>query len=236
MSIYNREETYLKLLAGRAYTVRELAEQLFVSEPTVRRDVATLKEKDVVTCHRGTVRLKSKYADQRIPLFVRQHEYNEEKKAIALKAIQYVHEGDVVMLDASTTAYHLLPHLATFKNILLITNGAKTALDAAAMGIRTICTGGELTEESFAYVSSDAERTLQQYNADVAFFSSRGVSEDGLVTDNSILENSIRRIMITHARKKFLLVDQNKIGRTYFKTLCTKDDLDGIITNTGKNK
>lgn len=94
--------------------------------------------------------------------------------------------GYVIMLDASTTAFHLLPHLAEFKNILVITNGAKTAFESASMGIKTICTGGEMALESFSYIGPDAESVLNKYNADVAFFSCRGVSENGIVSDNSI--------------------------------------------------
>lgn len=232
MSIYNREEQYLRLLADREYTVKELSEKLFISEPTVRRDIASMKEKDLLICNRGLVKLKSRYADQRIPLFIRDLEYREGKKEIALKALQYVKDGYVIMLDASTTAYHLLPHLASFRDILIVTNGAKTALEAASMGIRTICTGGEMTLESFSYVGTDAERMIQRYNADVAFFSCRGISDDGIISDNSILENSIRRIMIQNSGKKYLLCDRNKFGHKYLNTLCHKKVLDGVISNT----
>ena len=230
MSIYNREEKYIKLLAERAHTVKELAEQLFVSEPTVRRDVASLKEKDLVVCSRGIVKIKSKYADQRIPLFIRNSIFTEAKKGIAQKAVQQIKNGDVVMLDASTTAYHMLAYMASLQNILLITNGAKTALEAAALGIKTICTGGELSPESFAYVGPDAEAALRRYNADVAFFSCRGISSDGRATDSSILENVMRQIMMQNARRSFLLCDKSKEGETYLHTLCRTKDVSGVIS------
>ncbi len=231
MSIYNREEQYIKLLSQREYTVKELADILFVSEPTVRRDVIALKEKELVTSSRGVVKLVVKYADRRIPLYVRDLEYNEAKKHIAVKAASMVKDGDVVMLDASTTAYHLLPHLAGLKNILIITNGAKTAVDAASFGIKTICTGGELTNESFSFVGADAEKMLKNYNADVSFFSCRGIDEKGRVTDNSILENSVRKIMMKNSQKKYLLCDKSKFGKTYVNTICEKEELDGIISD-----
>ncbi len=236
MSIYNREDKYTRLLAERAHTVKELSEKLFISEATVRRDIVALKEKEVVQSKRGVVKLKPKYADQRIPLYIRDLEYNDAKKEIALKAMEYVKEGDVVMLDASTTAYHLLPHLATLKNILLITNGSKTAIDAVSMGIKTICTGGEMTPESFSYVGTDAEQLLRRYHADVAFFSCRGVSDDGIITDNSVLENVLRRIMMQNSKKKILLCDKSKFGKMYLHTLCHKDEIDMIISNSTEFK
>lgn len=230
MSIYQREADYIRLLSEREHTVKELALRLFISEPTVRRDIQALKEKEIVLSKRGIVSLRVSFSDKRIPLFVREMERCEEKMRIAERAIKYVKDGDVVMLDASTTAYHLLPHLVKLRNIILITNGAKTAMEAAAMGIKTICTGGELAPESYCYVGPDAESVLRRYNASVAFFSCRGISDTGLVTDNSILENALRRIMIQNAERAFLLCDKSKLGKTYIHTLCDKKELCGVIS------
>ena len=99
------------------------------------------------------------------------------------------------------------------------------------MGIRTLCTGGEMTLESFSYVGTDAENFLRRYNANIAFFSCRGLSEDKIATDNSIFENSIRKIMIQNSHKSYLLCDKNKFGKTYLNTLCTEKEISGIITN-----
>lgn len=231
MSVHDREQTYLQLLSEGEYTVSELSKRLFISEPTVRRDILVLEKKELLTCRRGVVKLKSRYADQRVPLFIRNELNNKEKQEIALMAVRHVKDGDVIMMDASTTAYHLIPHLLQFKNILLITNGAKTALEAASLGIRTHCTGGEMTPESFSYVGSDAETMLKNYNADVAFFSCLGLNDEGVASDSSLLENAMRRIMIRNSRRQFLLCDRSKMGHTYLNTLCLTSDLSGVITN-----
>ena len=83
MSIYKREMQYIRLLSERERTVKELSELLFVSEPTVRRDILALKEKETLVSKNGVVRLKSSFSDKRIPLFVREQEYNSEKLRIA---------------------------------------------------------------------------------------------------------------------------------------------------------
>ena len=230
MSIYNRENQYVNLLVQKPHSVKELSEKLFISEPTVRRDIKILEKRELVVCRRGIVSLKINSPDQRIPLFIRHLEQSEEKRLIARKAARYIKDGYVIMLDASTTAFHLLAYLTTFKNILVITNGAKTALESASMGIKTICTGGELMTESFCYVGTDAESVLKNYNADLAFFSCRGISENNIATDNSILENAMRKIMIKNSKKSYLLCDSSKIGKVYLNTLCNVKDLEGLIT------
>ena len=231
MSVYNRENQYISLLAQKPHSIKELAEKLFISEPTVRRDIIVLKEKGLVTSQKGIVALKTNSPDQRIPLFIRHLEQNEKKQSIARKALRHIKDGDVIMLDASTTAFHLLAHLTEFKNVLVITNGAKTALEAASMGLRTICTGGELMYDSFCYVGTDAESVLRNYNADVAFFSCRGISDGGIASDNSILENSIRKIMIKNSVRSYLLCDSSKLGKTYLNTLCNVKELNGVISD-----
>jgi len=231
MSIYNRENQYISLLSQKPYSIKELSQKLFISEPTVRRDVILLLEKDLVTRKRGIVTLKTNSPDQRIPLFIRHFEQNQSKQIIAQKASSHIKDGYVIMLDASTTAFHILPYLTQFKNILVITNGAKTALEAASLGVKTICTGGEMTLESFSYVGVDAERTLSNYNADIAFFSCRGISKDGIASDSSILENSMRKIMIKNSKKSYLLCDTSKFGKIYLNTLCHSNEIEKIISN-----
>ena len=227
--MFHREDEYIKILTERTHTIKELATKLFISEPTVRRDIVQLKKKELVVCTNGKVSLKISAPDRRIPMFIRDYENNEAKKIMAIKAAEYIHDGDIIMLDASTSAYALLPHLTQFKNILVITNGAKTSIALSAMGINNLCTGGNATSESFAFIGPDAERTLANYNANIAFFSCRGINEKGIVSDNSVYENNIRRIMISRAQKNILLCDSSKLNRTYLHTLCNIKALDAII-------
>lgn len=229
MALFSREGIYTELLSVRERSVSELAEKLFISEPTVRRDVQILKEKNMVKCKRGIVSLKSSFADRRIPLSIRDYECIEQKRSIAIKAVKEVKDGDTVMLDASTTVACLVPHLAQLKNILAITNGARTALELTSFGIKTLCTGGEMTQESYSYIGPDAEKMLSMYNADVAFFSCRGLSVEGVATDTSIMENSMRRIMMKNSKRKFLLCDSSKYDKKYISTLCSENEIDGII-------
>ena len=231
MATYEREDQYVRLLSERDHTVKELSSKLFISEPTVRRDIAALKKKELLICTRGLVTLKTNAPDKRIPMFIRDLEHPAEKQEIARKAAALIKDGYVIMLDASTSAYCLLPHLSQFKNLFVITSGAKTALALATMGIRTLCIGGEMAVESFSYVGPDAERTLQNYNADISFFSCRGLTRDGTATDTSILENSVRKIMIQNSAQSWLLCDSSKLGHTYLHTLCNQNDITGILSN-----
>ena len=232
MPIYEREKNYISLLSEREYTISELSKILFVSEPTVRRDILSMKKDELVECVRGRVRLKTSSPDKRIPLFVRDFRNNEPKQKIAEKAAALVKDGMVIMLDASTTACCIVPYLAVFHNLFVITSGARTAIALASVGIRTVCTGGELALESLSYIGGDAMRTLSGYTADIAFFSCSGLSDGGLATDNSISENDMRKIMMSRAKKSYLLCDSSKYGKVDLNIICDIKNIDGVIMDS----
>ena len=148
---------------------------------------------------------------------------------IAKKAIDLICDNDIVFLDASTSCYYLIPFLASKRNLTVITNGVKALIKLAEYGINTISTGGALLNSCLALVGEEAYKTIETYNADIALFSCRGVSNDGYLTDFSPEENNARKKMIQHARKSYLLCTSEKIGKSYFHNLCHKDDITGII-------
>ena len=80
-------------------------------------------------------------------------------------------------------------------------------------------------------MGEDAYKTIEGYNADVAMFSCRGVSEDGYLTDINPEENNVRRWMIKQAKRSYLLCASEKLGKQFFHNLCHRDELDGVITD-----
>ena len=82
---------------------------------------------------------------------------------------------------------------------------------------------------SLCYIGEDAERTVRNYNADLLFFSCRGLSMDGRLTDTSVEENGLRRCMLRQSAKRVLLCDSSKLGNVYLNNLCHLSDVDAFI-------
>ena len=211
-------------------SVKELARLLCVSEPTVRRDLTELAQQGILTKVYGGAILHRGAADREIPFFFRNQEKSAVKSRMGARAAELVHDGMVVFLDGSTSAYHLVPYLARYKDLLVITSGAKTAVALAEANIRTFCTGGQMITNSFSYVGEDANATISRYNADIAFFSCRGLSDDKIPSDNSAEENEVRRTMMRNSKKRSLLCDSKKLGRVFLNNLGRPDEIDEIIT------
>ena len=230
MPYYDREEKILNILLEReSVGTRELSEKLFVSVPTLRRDLVKLEEKGKIIRTHGGAKLVKTSADEKIPFFLREQEQNGAKAIMARKAVEYVKDGNTIMLDGSTSAYTMIPLLADYHNLIVITSSAKSSFLLGKMGISNICTGGRMLTRSLSYVGEEAQRTVENYNADVVFFSCRGLSMDGKLTDNSIEENCLRRAMLKQAKKRIFLCDSSKIGKTCLNNLCHISEVDEVI-------
>lgn len=230
MPFYEREEKIISILRiNDITTVDEIAEKLFISKPTVRRDLDKLVKKGIVSRTHGGATLIKNAADEKIAFSFREQENNSAKFIMAQKAVNFIKDGYTIMIDGSTSAFALIPLLSDFKNLIVITNSAKASFALGQMGIKNISTGGHMINKSFSYVGEDAIRTIYSYNADVMFFSCRGLSDKGFLTDNSIEENQLRRAMIKKSHKSVFLCDKSKFNKTCLNNLCHISEIDEII-------
>jgi DeoR/GlpR family transcriptional regulator of sugar metabolism len=97
---------------------------------------------------------------------------------------------------------------------------------------RIFCTGGLYVPSGNIFVGNAAESFIKSTFADILFFSSQAISEDGEISDASEEETSLRRTMLSRATKKVFLCDSSKLCKKRTFTLCTKDDVDEMICDT----
>ncbi len=229
--LYNleRQDEIMKILEkSKSISVTKLAKLLYVSQPTIRRDLTILAEQGKVQRTHGGVVLR-RVSDAEIPLMYREDQNNSFKKAIAEKASKLIKDGDVIFLDASSTVSYLIPHLEKFNDIIVVTNSPKTSIKLVEIGVKNYCTGGLLLMHSIAFVGSEAEKFIANINADIFFFSSRGYTEDGKITDSSEREVTVKKAMLKNADKSYYLCDSSKKNRKYAFNICDVKDIDGII-------
>ena len=229
-----REKLILeKMLKEKSVTVRGLSESLYASEPSIRRDLASLELQGLVRrVHGGAVLNENGSGETKIPFLIRELEEISEKLVIAKKAASLVKDGDVIFLDASSSAFNMIPYIVEKKDITVITNGIK-AINALCeykdRGVKIIATGGRVHTTCLAFVGDDAFKTVEQYNADVCFFACRGLSEDGKLTDIAPDEDYVRLKMMEHSERSYLLCTAEKIGKVYYHNICHLDRISGAV-------
>ena len=219
------------LLKEKSVSVRDLSQRLYTSEPSIRRDLCELeKQKLLRRIYGGAVLEEHSDSFLKIPFLLREMEDHDAKDIIAKKALEWVNDGDVIMLDASSSAYALIPLLRQRTNVTVITSGVKALMRLAEYGINAYSTGGHLLPSCLSLTDSDSQDMIARYNADTVFFSCRGISPDGMITDLSIEENLVRRAMIRHSKRAVLLCAGEKLGKTYMNNLCHVSEIDAVLS------
>lgn len=228
---YERLDAIIVYLQERqTATVKNLAKRLYASEATIRRDLTELERRgQIKRLHGGAVLIDE--ARREVPLYLREQQNTDAKRDIAARAAQYLRDGQVIFLDASSTVMFLIKYFEAHKNLTIITNGMKTAQELSGLSHKTYCTGGLMLHNSSAYVGEYAADFVRHFNADIFFFSSRGVSEDGYITDASSEESYVRRVMLERSKLHVFLCDASKIGKTYCYNLCSTDQVDAYVVN-----
>lgn len=226
-----RLEQILELLREcQTASVKSLAKRMFVSEATIRRDLNELELHGLVKrVHGGAVLLDG--ANREVPLYLREQQSVEAKRKIAAEAARFLRDGQVIFLDASSTTRFLIKHFEAFKALTIVTYGLRNAQEMSNLNHKIFCTGGLLIQNSSAYAGDYTIEFVRNFNADIFFFSSQGVSEDGQITDSSCEETCVRRAMIEQSKTHVFLCDQNKRGFTYCYNLCNVSQVHYFISD-----
>lgn len=225
-----RQDKILNILKEKkSCSVSYLSKELLFSEATIRRDLNELsKQMKIRKTFGGAVILES-YSSV-IPNKVRAKENFYEKEKIAARATSLLHDNMTIFLAESTTVEHILPHLCNYKGLTVITNSPEFTLKLSSSEIEVFSTGGRLLHHSNSYVGEYARKMIRQINADLMFFSVRGLSKNGKLTTSST-DDDVMATMMECSKKSCLLIDSSKFLNTYPFSLCSLKDVDTVVTN-----
>ena len=219
----------IRELLEKSSTLRigQIAQLLYVSEATVRRDVDAMENEGLLKRVYGGVTLNK----EEMPLSLRSFQHAEEKDEIGRQAGELVKDGQTIFIDSSSTALHILPYIKHRKNMTVITNSRKVIDTLVSTNNKLILTGGELIAQNDAYVGELACRSLDMYRPEIVFFSSQGIDINGEITDVSQSETQLRRAAIKRGIETVFLCDSSKAGRIYTHHVCYKNEITKIITD-----
>lgn len=226
---YERQQAIMDYLKQHhTATIHALAKHLYTSEASARRDVAALESAGLVVKVYGGVVLPE-HKNEVVPVELREGVNSAAKEIIAQEAAKLIHDGDTVFFDSSSTVRRICKHIKNRKHLKIITNNLRICQELKDTDIAVYCTGGEYYKKLDCFLGSYAERFISSINATSMFFSCKGLSEQGALTDVSETEIAIRQAMLAHADKCYFLCDSSKVGQKYAFTLCHARELTEIL-------
>lgn len=229
MDSTNRQLEILKHLENVHFaSVAELANLIYTSEATVRRDLQKLEEKGAIKSVYGGVVI-TEYQNTPVPIYLRDNENSASKERIAREAARLVRDNSTIILDSSSTVRRMCKHIKSRNGLTVITNNLRVCEEFRDSSIQVICTGGTLIPKRDCFVGHFSEDLIRMIRADMLFFSAQGISETGDITDSSEEEIALRRMMIASSKEQYFLYDSSKIGKEYPFVLCNVEDVSGTV-------
>lgn len=211
--------------------VQDLSRIFNVTEVTIRQDLETLEQEGYIQREYGGAFLKDVGSFAKTgKLFNQIH--LEEKQTIAKKAVEYIAEGDSIILDSGSTTTEIAKLLMGFHELTIITNSLNIALILGENhGINLIVTGGEFKAPTLSLTGTMAANAFKDIHVNKLFLATAGISDELKLTYPSLSDLVVKAAMINAAEKIFLVADSSKIGVSAFANLGSVSLVDAIITD-----
>jgi DeoR/GlpR family transcriptional regulator of sugar metabolism len=230
-----RQEHIVRLVEehGRA-RVGELAARFGVSAVTIRKDLIGLEsDHRLVRTHGGAIAVARDRSE--LSFDIRERLQSEQKLWIGAAGAALVHEGESIVMDASTTALSVARHLkarGSWSQLTVITNGLRIASELAGHpGITVLMLGGRVRWEALSVVGQLGDGLFSRINVQKAFLGAAGFTIESGLADATDEEAQIKRSMVAAAREVIAIVDHTKWERAAFATFCASDKVGIVLTD-----
>ena len=231
MLTIERQDEILELLKEKSpLSVKKLADKLFVSEATIRRDLAELEKQSLVRRTHGGAILLQKESEE-TGLNFRMSELPKEKEKIAKLAMPLIKNAKALFLDSSSTVAIMAKHIDT-QFATIVTTGINTALNVSQEENRTVILLGGVVSFSLNSVSgSITENQIADFNFETAILSCAGIDGNFFATEKTLQQCAVKKQVLKRAKTKILLVDNTKFNAGNMFKICSIEDFDYIVTD-----
>src|SRR6185436_6221728 len=204
-----------RLRVTGSVTVAELEAKFGVSSMTARRDLDGLERRGLARRTHGGAVLPA-FSAHEDSFASRLEVAADAKQALARAAAAGVQTGESLFIDSSTSGYHVVRALLDRGvSATVITNSLPVMELVAAhpsAAVDLVGVGGMLRRLTRSFVGPFAVHTVLGHIADRLFFSVKGVTPDGALTDPDALEAEVKRAMVAHSERPVLLLDETKLA------------------------
>ena len=231
----DRKEKIVDLLRGELFLdIGTLAKRFQISIATARRDLVELEEAGLLRrTHGGAVSVSQVSHD---PTNAARAIANKaQKRAIAEAAAGMIADGDVVLLDAGTTALEVAKLLVGRKGLTFITNGADIIAELIRHDTPNVyAVGGEFAEINRSFRGPLAEHFIRQFSVDKLILNAASIDLGrGLIFTGSPVNASIQKAMIEVSSRTIVVADHSKFTKSSFSVTSRIEEVGTIVTDIG---
>ena len=204
-----------------------LSKELEVSEDTIRRDLAELAEAgEIIKVHGGALSKSYHYPVQQASVYAQ-----EEKKAIAKKAVSLIQNGMVVLTEAGTTMQEMVRLIPDNIEATFFTVSPLMALELAEHpSLNVILLGGQIDNSAQITVGEKPISELMQIRVDLCFLGVNGLNLKTGLTEVDWKVAQVKKAMINSSSKLAVLSISEKLNSEHKMKVCDVHSIDYLIT------
>ncbi|MBL4905801.1 MAG: DeoR/GlpR transcriptional regulator [Flavobacteriaceae bacterium] len=206
-----------------------LAEELNVSEDTIRRDLNELAGKGLITkVHGGAV-----ISIQKLYQYNEDIIFNREKKTrVAHKAVPLIKEGMIIIMSGGTTNLVLAKLFPKDIKATIYAYSLPIAMQLTEHPlIEIIFIGGQIQKKSMVTTGVDVIQFLSKIKANICFMGVSGLSIEHGITDEGYEVSLIKKAMISSSEKIVYIVTSDKLNIRHSFNVCNLKEIDTAITD-----
>jgi len=198
-----------RLAADGQIVAKELAQELGISEDTIRRDLRELAQSGKLQrVHGGALPASPAMGD----LKVREQVSPQDKIELGRAGAAMIRPKQVVILDGGTTALQVAAHLPAELRATIVTHSPTVAVEAAKHPhVEIIMLGGRLFRHSMVNVGATLIDAAARLRADLFFMGVTGVHPDAGLTTGDAEEAAVKRTLHERAAETVVLASVEKL-------------------------
>lgn len=210
----------------------DLSQQLDVSEDTVRRDLNELAKTDkLLKVHGGALSKSFHFPFQNNEIYAQ-----EQKCEVAIKAINLLKEGMVILTGGGTTMIALAKLIPASLEATFFTISPLVALELAEHAKLTVyLIGGQLSKNAQINIGASVINDLSEIKVDICFLGANGIDSKEGITDSDWEVVQVKKAMIKTSSKVVILSIAEKLNSVQKMKVCNLNQVTHFITELNPN-
>lgn len=223
-TVQRRAEIARLLAREGAVEVANLAGRFGVTSPTIRRDLAWLVGQGLARRVRGGALAVGEHQGG-APLL------DDVSVRIGRVAAGLVGDGETVFLGPGRLTLATAQALNDCQRLTVVTNGLEVAHQVAEHSLHTlILTGGQLEREEQGLTGHLVQAALESLRADRILLELSGVSAVDGLTDDSLAQAEVARLLMRLGAQVVVLVTPERVGRVAVAYIGPASEADVVAT------
>lgn len=227
----DRQKAIVALIREQGYqAIEALAERFGVTSQTIRRDVNQLCDARVLRRLHGGAELLNEA--ENLSYDTRRITHLDAKRRIAEDVRPLVGNRSSLFIGIGTTLEQVALALSAHEDLTVVTNNLNAAMALSVNGShRIVIAGGKLRLPDRDLLGEEVEALFSAYKVDIGIFGAGGIDEEGTLLDFDPAEVRAREALVANCRRRILVADAAKFGRSAPVRGGRIADVDSFVTD-----